>query len=352
MSSREVIMTRCPLGGNTELLFETGTIDKAFESLGAKIVMLQTLPFEEHVKHLTQEAPLAFRDGGNVPPIWSHSKGTPTRVIGMNGIIQSHAIIVAPDSDIKSPEDLKGKTLSVPDFGGSVIDPMRAMVLRGYDTVLKAYGIDPSEVNFVDTKCDKKANSCPVDAHGKLLGNTEGATRESFVQHHVEEIRLLKEGKIDAFFSHRSLIRQIVDKGLGRVLIDIADTDLPQVNNIYPTVITVDEKFAEENRDIVVEYLLQLLLMADKAEADHDSYEDLCAAGQYGATSGQQKATREKTWYKKLKPSFDEGLVSALRSQKDFLLEKKIIEKDFDLDEWLDESYLKEAWDKYRELKK
>ena len=57
-------------------------------------------------------------------------------MIGLNGIIQSHAIIVAPDSEIKTVEDLRGKRLSVPDHGGKVIDPMRAMTLRGYDTIL------------------------------------------------------------------------------------------------------------------------------------------------------------------------------------------------------------------------
>lgn len=348
MSERSVIMTRCPLGGTTEILFETGAIDRAFDSVGANLVMLQSLPEEEHVKHLTQAKPLAFRDGGNVPPIWSHSKGTPTKVIGMHGLIQSHAIIVAKDSDIKTPEDLRGKRLSVPDFGSKVIDPMRAMVKRGYDTILKAYNIDSSEVIFVDTKCNKKANGCPVDNHGNLIGNKEGVSSDHFVQHHVEEIELLLEGKIDAFFSHRTLIKQIVDKGLGRVLIDISDTDLPKVNNIYPTVITVDEDFARENRDVVVAYLLEQLKAADLVEKNPQDYEKATLAGQYGATLEQQRQTREKEWYKKLRPSFDKELVDSLRSQKDFLLDKGIIENDFDLDEWLDDSFLREAEELYK----
>jgi ABC-type nitrate/sulfonate/bicarbonate transport system substrate-binding protein len=327
-------------------------VEEAFAEKGAEVVLLQSLPEQEHIKHLTQEAPLAFRDGGNVPPIWSHSKGTPTLVIGLNGIIQSHAIIVAPDSEIRTVQDLRGKRLSVPDHGGKVIDPMRAMTLRGYDTILKGAGIDPSEVVFVDTPVDGRANSAHVDAKGNLIGNREGVSDKDFVSHHVEEIKALREGRIDAFFSHRALVSQIVHKGIGRVLIDIAQTDLPQVNNIYPTVITVDAGFAKANRDIVVEYLYRLLLMAKTAAADPENYEVLTVKAQFGVTVEEQKETREKTWYTKLAPSFDEELVAALAEQKRFLLEKGIIEQDFDLSEWIDESFLEEAKERFRQLNK
>jgi ABC-type nitrate/sulfonate/bicarbonate transport system substrate-binding protein len=147
-------------------------------------------------------------------------------------------------------------------------------------------------------------------------------------------------------------VSQIVHKGIGRVLIDIAQTDLPQVNNIYPTVITVDAGFAKANRDIVVEYLYRLLLMAKTAAADPENYEVLTVKAQFGVTVEEQKETREKTWYTKLAPSFDEELVAALAEQKRFLLEKGIIEQDFDLSEWIDESFLEEAKERFRQLNK
>jgi ABC-type nitrate/sulfonate/bicarbonate transport system substrate-binding protein len=314
-------------------LLRKGLLEDAYNKAGARIILLQSLPSPELVKHLTQEAPLAFRDGGNVPPIWSHSRGTRTKVIGITAIKQSHAILAAPDSPIQSPEDLRGKRLALPLALNSVVDPMRAMVTRGYQTVLDAYKIGKEEVAFVDI------------AVSRPNPFTEGTEKSdpAFLPPHTEEIKALQSGEVDAFFSHRSLVAQIEERGLARVIIDISKTQLSNINNIYPSIITVHEDFAAENRDLVVIYLRELLKVAEWAKEHQEESLEYGAAGQHGATYEHLLKTRSPDAYKYYAPSFDPSLVELLASQKAFLLKNRFIEKDFDLQEWLDRSFLQEA---------
>jgi ABC-type nitrate/sulfonate/bicarbonate transport system substrate-binding protein len=334
-NTRTVVFTRCPVGSGTEVLLRKGWLQEAYNEANARIILLQSLPRSEHVKHMTQELPLSFRDGGNVPPIWSRSKGKRTKVIGITAIKQSHAIIVLPDSSIRSPEELRGKRLAVPLAANAVVDPMRAMVTRGYDTILNGYGIKKSEVSFVDVEV-RGFSSAP----NKIEEETENS---SVLPPHTEEIKALQKGEIDAFFSHRSLVGQIEERNIGRVLVDISKTDLSNVNNIFPSIITVHEDFAGENRDLVVIYLRELLKAADWIKDNQDEGLRLAAAGQRGATYEHLLSTRSHEAYKDYAPSFAPKLVELLASQKEFLLKNRFIEKDFDLDSWIDKSFLEEA---------
>ena len=342
-------MTRCPVGGASEIALRKGWLKEAFSGLGAELVMLQSLPETEHVKHYTQEPPLTFRDGGNVPPIWSHSNGVKTKVIALTAVKQSHALIVAPDSGIRRVEELRGMRLSVPDFEDAVIDFLRAMTLRGYDTILKGFGIKENEVTFVETKASLKNNRRRMDEEGRGIDGAPGEEEKDFISEHAEQIRELKAGRIDGFFAHRSLVGQIVNRGLGKVLIDIADSKLDLVNNIYPSVITVDEDFAKENRDIVVSYLRELLKASEWARTNGEELLSIASGGQYGATDKDILATRKTLWDPWFTPNLEPSLVNMLGSQKDFLLEHGLIKHDFSPEEWIDPSYLEEA---HRTLRK
>ena len=346
---REVIVTRCPVSGASELVYQTGWLEEAYEKLNAKIVLLQSLDPSLRSLHTTQKPPLAFRDGGNVPPIWSHSKGTDTLLIGLSAVKQSHAIIVAPDSDIKSIQDLRGKRLALPARKDtSLVNAMRAMALRGYLTVLEAAGIGRDEVTFVDSYPDEELEKAHRFMGIKGTPGEQPKIEDNYVPTHMGDMKALKEGKIDAFFSHRSLVYQVISRGYGKILIDIADSDLPKVNNIYPSVITVDHGFAEKNRDLVVTYLKELLKASDWETTHRDEAIRLGTGGQFGAEYEHIRASRPEGWDERFKPNLDKDLVELIRQQKDFLLNEGFIENDFDVDTWIDDSFIKEAEEELR----
>lgn len=346
---REVIVTRCPVSGASELVYQTGWLEEAYEKLNAKIVLLQSLDPSLRSLHTTQKPPLAFRDGGNVPPIWSHSKSTDTLLIGLSAVKQSHAIIVAPDSDIKSIQDLRGKRLALPARKDtSLVNAMRAMALRGYLTVLEAAGIGRDEVTFMDSYPDEELEKAHRFMGIKGTPGEQPKIEDNYVPTHMGDMKALKEGKIDAFFSHRSLVYQVISRGYGKILIDIADSDLPKVNNIYPSAITVDRGFAEKNRDLVVTYLKELLKASDWETTHRDEAIRLGTGGQFGAEYEHIRASRPEGWDERFKPNLDKDLVELIRQQKDFLLKEGFIENDFDVDTWIDDSFIKEAEEELR----
>jgi ABC-type nitrate/sulfonate/bicarbonate transport system substrate-binding protein len=194
--TRQVILTRCPIGNATEIALQNGWLHELYKNTDAEFELLQNLPQQEQIKHFTQQAPLAFREGGNIPPIWAKSLGYETIVLGLTLISQSHAILVAPDSDITNPKQLIGKRLSLPKHETERVDFWQAMVLTGYETVLSHYQIPFDKVNFV---------TIPVGAKIHTKSNADNLLNLNFekpvdtVLQHQEELLELQAGNIDAF---------------------------------------------------------------------------------------------------------------------------------------------------------
>jgi ABC-type nitrate/sulfonate/bicarbonate transport system substrate-binding protein len=338
MNQRTVVITRCPIGSASEIVLRKGWLQEAYDNVGVKLEILQDMPLSEHRKHFTQEPPLVFREGGNVPPIWAQSIGNKNLVIGFVRILQSHGILVSPDSKISTVEQLRGKRLSVPLSQGP-LDPMRAMVLRGYQTILDGCGIDPKEVTFVDIPTTQREHKHVRDEEKPGMADIKA---EELPQH-SDEIKALQDGRVDAFFSHRGLLALVEEKGFGRVLIDIAKTPLNKTNNIYPQIITVRRDFAEENPDLVVIYLQQLLKAAEWAKEHRTEAVEIAARAQYGVTVEEVKKSREEDFFTRYKPDFHPDAVEQVRTQKEFLLQKGFIKNDFDYVEWLDSRFLEES---------
>lgn len=346
--SRRVVLTRCPIGSASEIALQKGWLKEAFAELDAELVMLQSLETSEHIKHFTQESPLSFREGGNIPPIWAQSNGNRTKLLGLTMINQTHALLVRRDSDIQSPEALRSLRFSVPKFDVPRVDFWRAMVLRGYDTVLKYYGIDDSEVTFVDIPvANKKKPARELQKDATIFSFRK---EEYTVPQHEEELIALAEGKIDVFLAHGALAHEIEDKGLARILVDISKTDMNKTNNIYPSIITVNEEFAEKNRDIVIRYLAETIRAANWAVSHKEEVTEISAKGQYGTTVDQVLRARDMDYHHYFMPAFPLEGIRTLKSQKDFLLDRGFITRDIDVDAWLAPEYLEEAMHLYIQL--
>ena len=338
--SRQVVLTRCPIGSASEIALQKGWLKTAFNELDADLELLQNLDPKEQIKHFTQESPLWFREGGNIPPIWAMSNGNRTKLLGLTMINQTHALMVRTDTDYKLPDDLKKLKFSVPKSDVERVDFWQAMVLRGYNSVFKHYGIDESEITFVDIKKGNNKAAKHLDKGNIVFKfNKDNDT----VLQHEEELIALREGKIDVFLAHGALAHEIKDKKLAKILIDISKEDIDNTNNIYPSVITVNEEFANNNKDIVVSYLTETLRAAKWAQSHKNEVDEISAKGQYGTTIKQVLEARDPDYYLSFTPGFTDEAVNALKSQKEFLLERGFIKNDFDIDSWLAPEYLEEA---------
>ena len=79
----DVWYTVCPVPAASSLAIARGELETAFRGTDVTLNYIRSHP-DRTVReaHYTQSQPNAFREGGNVPPIWAKSSGINLRLIG------------------------------------------------------------------------------------------------------------------------------------------------------------------------------------------------------------------------------------------------------------------------------
>lgn len=327
---KEIYYTICPVANATYLAANHGFLEKGLGDIGIKPIKLQTLSTDKWPAHFTYENDRLFREGGNTPPLWAKSRGTGVVLIGLNLIEEKQSILVRADSDIQTIQDLKGKRLAIPVHTGVHIDFHKATAEQGFENALAANGIGREEVTWVNV-----INENSFTSEGK---------GGSFDKLNSAELHALDENQVDAIFDKLPVVEQLLATGKYRRLYDVANDQqkLIPVNNEYPNVLTVSRKLAEEEPEVVVEFVKQTILAARWARENREEAEKLLAEQTYGSVEEYQKAYAEN-FYQRLKPNFDPEGLEALQIRSDFLYEHGYLESKVDVYEWADDRFLKQA---------
>lgn len=176
--------TRCPVPTPLGLAVQLGWFSDEFEQDGITLKTLQdTIDPALRESHYDHHLLNSFRQGGNVPALWAKAQGADTRVIGLNWIDESQAILSAPTSNIRDPKDLRGRRLALPKHNNT-IDHARAGALRGFLATLELGDVDAAEVEFVDIEIK---NTLTAWANNGRANN--GAPRPITVDTHLLETR-------------------------------------------------------------------------------------------------------------------------------------------------------------------
>jgi 2'-hydroxybiphenyl-2-sulfinate desulfinase len=210
-----------------------------------------------------------------------------------------------------------------------VVDFFKATVERGFATALSARGVTPGEVQFVElpsteaeiaTKADKSSNL------GKKL------------------IEALDSGKVDAIYSGGAGAQGLIATGKYKAIYEVSARPemVAPINNVYPNTLTVSKKLANEEPEVVVEYVKQVLLAAEWAKTHLPETLEFFARQVHG-TIGEVTASLPVNFHKHLAPVLSQDGLFALESQKRFLYDHGYIENDFDIEKWADHSFLKAA---------
>jgi 2'-hydroxybiphenyl-2-sulfinate desulfinase len=330
MPVKEFRYTICPVGNASFIAANKDVFLKdSFARKGIQPVRLQTLPQENWHVHYDYRDDALFREGGNIPPIWSKSEGREPVLIGLAFLHQRSFILVPGDSPIDYVEQLRGKRLGIPTRPEFIIDFYKASVQRGFEYSLAARGVHPGEVNFVELPAAESLIASD-EQHKSKLG--------------LIDAEALDGGKIDAIFSRAVRAQRLLATGKYKVIFEFtADPDvLSPVENIYPNVLTVSKKLADEEPEIVVEYVKQVLLAAEWAKTHLGETLDLFARQVHG-TAGEVNAALPVNFHKHLAPHLEQEGLFALEGQKRFLYDHGFIKKDFDIEKWADHSFLKAA---------
>jgi len=322
----------------TGLAYQLGWLDDEFKADGITLRTLQEAGNEaQRHNHYDHRLTNLIREGGNLFAIPAKAQGAKTRLIGLTWIDEGQSIIVRPDSDIRSPKDLKGKRLALPALKAiDIVENRRGRSiarygsLHGYKGALNSVGLTLDDVQLVEVGDGKpEANR---DASGSNLGGFwEGL--EPLLKGEVDGLYVKGASAADGARRHGLVVGIDLDK-------------LPErrfrVNNGTPRPITVHEDFLENHFDLLVRFLYQTLRAAEWAKTNLNGVYDLLEKEIGASREGLQAAYRDG-FHQTLAPDLSAERVELFRRQKNFQLVYGILDRDFDFDAWIDPRPLEEA---------
>lgn len=342
MSQASAILwySRCPLPTATGVAIDAGHLQHEFERAGIGLKSIAEMETEaERNSHFSHSLGAMFRQGGNIPPIWSRSRGANTALIGIAWTQEYQAILVHSDSPIQKPEDLVGARFAVPTRVYEKIDFWRAMCLRGYQAVLNKGGLTFEDVELV---------TLPVEELYIEQKKADGVKDPSLwsgkarAQRQTEETLAFVKGEVDAIYTSGALGLQLRDQIRARELVNLgAWTGADRhINNQTPNVLTVDRDLVEKDPETVAAFIRAINLAADWA-VQHGDIAVRSIANDVGCSEDWVAPSYGSQIFSSLRVGLESDAIAAVRSQKDFLLEQEFIEKDFSVEDWIIDAPLK-----------
>ncbi len=328
----ELWYTRCPVPSASSLAIEHGWLDDEFEPDGIAVASLRASTErsvrESHFDHTQADS---FRQGGNIPPIWTRSRGGDTALVAISWTDEYQAVITLPNSGIESVGDLRGRRLGLPRRVNDQIDYWRAMCLRGYLSALSITGLEAGDVELVDLPVDEAyIGTDSQSKRGTLWSGGHRARRQQ-----IEAFALIR-GEVDAIYTAGAPGAQLAALLGANDVVELGrhpDRRL-RCNNQTPTILTVSGRLARDRPDIVARYLGRLL-QASAWAGDHRSETARIVANDVGATEEWVHAAYGEDLYVDLGLDLSEDGIGAVEAQKDFLLRHGFIERDFDVSGWI-----------------
>jgi ABC-type nitrate/sulfonate/bicarbonate transport system substrate-binding protein len=330
--------TRCAGGGRggvptaAGIAYKLGWLQEEFKKDGLALKTLQEDGGEELQRHHYEHGlETLIREGGNLFAIPAKAQGAKTRLIGLTWIDEAQSILVRKGSDLRSPEQLRGKRLALPAYrradllenrrGRSIA---RHQSLAGYKGVLASAGLTLDDVHLIEV------------GEGEAAERAQGGFWQSYEP--------LQKGQVDAIYVKGAPAQDAAKKFGFDVGIDL--DKLPErrfrVNNGTPRPITVHEDFLENHYDLLVRFLRQTLRAAEWAKTNLDPVLEILQSETGSSAEGVAAAYRNG-FHLSLAPDLSDERLELFRQQKTFQLTYGILDRDFEYGTWIDRRPLEEA---------
>jgi ABC-type nitrate/sulfonate/bicarbonate transport system substrate-binding protein len=290
--------------------------------------------------------PELVREGGNVGALAARAQGAPTRVVGLTWIDEGQAIVVAPGSGIAAPQHLQGKRLALPRFRRADLaqnrrgaSTARAMTLGGYRGALASVGLTLEDVELVEV--------------GTGGARAPDGVRDESVLARWEGLASLSRGEVDAVYvkgpdvakttvgTASSPAAKLAGAEVGIDLDRLPGRHL-RINDGTPRPITVHEALLRDHFELVVTVLLQVLRACDWASTDSARVNRIIE-DETRSPAGAVAASYGDRFHLSMAPDLSVERIELLRQQKRFLLAHGFLDRDVDLDAWVDARPLEAA---------
>jgi sulfonate transport system substrate-binding protein len=283
------------------------------------------------------------RNAGHTPALWGRAKGVDSRIVALAWLEGTYPVITLTGSGIRSVADLKGKRLAIFRAKDALFDLQYGGQLRTYTTTLATASLTLNDVELVTIWKDK---------FDPTVKRTKDSKKQSAVEASRDIADRLNRGEFDAIAPFQTAA-EIAAHASIRVLYDVRENP-DFVARVHPGVlrsVLVSGALLRERRDLVVRGLARLLQAADWAKA-HTVDEVAAKLAEGYDVYPESLTSKYENVSEGIQIDLSENKIAGLKSQKDFLLKHGEIEKDFDVEPWVDHGPLKEAHALYAEWKK
>jgi ABC-type nitrate/sulfonate/bicarbonate transport system substrate-binding protein len=338
IGAREAYYTICPVFVASNVALELGWLEQELKEIGAKLSYLRSLPeavgWLPHYSHGFEHL---FRDGGNIPSIWSKAENKDTKLIGLTAARDGGRIVVRADSKLHRVRDLKGRRFGLfKSLNAAKVDWWRATSERGILQALALAGLSRDDVEVLDIDHVESRGFGRASRPSDLWWR-----RRREEPHFTSEVAALEESRVEAIYASEGRALALERTGRFKTIEDLArypDWTLQVANSPYA--ITVNTDFAEQNRDIVVAYLRAVLRAGHWINANRPAAAAILAGvTDYPGAADVAKAIVDTDFV----PNLSDQNLAGIEIESAFLKKHGYIGRDFDVQQWADASFLKEA---------
>ncbi|PSJ42936.1 ABC transporter substrate-binding protein [Allosphingosinicella deserti] len=331
---REIWYTRCPVPTPLGIAINQGVIEQDFGALGIDVRSIQdSQDPETRASHYDHHLAHSFRQGGSVPAIWARAAGADTRVIGLNWVDESQAILTLPASGIRTPRDLKGRRIALPRRAADKVDIFRATALRALLAGLSLGGVAEQDVEWIDID----AGDPPVgEGEARVGANSRRGWRGRPL--YAAEFGALVRGEVDAIHVKGSLGHEYAFLAGAHVVVDTGFHPDPKIriNNGTPRPLTVDTATVDLYPDLAARLLRHVRAAGDWAE-NHPAETLAYIARETGSPEQfVRSAYGGDTLHRRLKTDLDPGAIDALADFAGFLFDRGFLPVPVDVPAWID----------------
>lgn len=338
--SLQAYYTICPVLVASNIAVEFGWLDEEFRRVHATPTYLRSLAgnagWLPHYRHSLN--PL-FRDGGAIPTIWAKADLADTTLIATTTTQSGGQIVVRADSDLYRIDDLRGKRVGLSvSSNPERIDFSRAAAHFGLHQALKLGGLGLGDVEIVDIAQAADAPAlAPAARPVELWRQLKAAGRE----HGDPEADALRDGRIDAIHSSLARTRKLVDSGEFKVILDLSalpDWTLQIANGPYTNAVNTD--FAQAHPEVIIAFLRAAIRAGRWINAHRAAAAEIFPRVTFLPNA---QVAAQAIGERDFVPSLAAQNLKGIAIKKNFLLAEGYIGNDFEVTQWADDSYLKEA---------
>jgi ABC-type nitrate/sulfonate/bicarbonate transport system substrate-binding protein len=321
-------MMRCPVPTASGVAFALGWMGEVFGRDGIAVRRVIEGSLNVVVGDPDAQGRHFFREGGNIQALAARAQGVPTRVIGLTWIDEHQVIMTRPETRVLEPADLRGLRFALPGFGRSRGESIsRGMALHGIQSALSLGGLTLDDVHLIEVPAPPRELASPQGMRRLWLG-----------------IEWLAAGRVDAVYAKGALAAEMAaELGLTvAVDLDAYPSRLARINHGTPRPIVVHQHMIDNHFDLVVRFLEQTLRAADWAAHHLEELRPILARETLSGLGGVDAAYRNG-FHRALHPDLSAERIDMLRVQAQFLWSHGFLDRQVDVDAWVDPAPLRAA---------